>query len=109
MTDKDKVRLLIADVGGESGTDFIFSDSEILVFLELRGGNVHRAAATALRTIASNRVQTAQVISYLGLETHGDNEASALKSLANDYEAAADSGADTAIEFADLVKSDFGP
>lgn len=109
MEAKDQVRLLISDVGGTSGTDFIFSDTEVEEFLVLRGDNVFRAAATAIRTIAANRVQVAQRINYLGLETRGDEEAKALRELAKSFEETADNSADGAtLEIAELVRSDFG-
>lgn len=110
MEAKDQVRLLISDVGGTNGTSFIFSDTEIEEFLVMRGGNVFRGAATALRTIAGNRVQVAQRINYLGLETHGNEEADALRELAKSLEDQADNGDGSGyeIEFADLVRSDFG-
>lgn len=107
-TAKDEVRLLISDIGGTNGTSFIFKNTEIEGFLNMRGGSVFRAAATALRVIAANRVQVAQRISYLNLETHGDAEAAALRELAATLEKTADSGADSALEFADIVASDFG-
>lgn len=107
-TAKDEVRLLISDVGGQDGNSFIFKNTEIDGFLNLRGGSVFRAAATALRVIAANRVQVAQRISYLNLETHGDAEAAALKDLAKTMDDTADSGASSALEFASIVMSDFG-
>lgn len=36
-TDEGKVRLLISDVGGSTGSDFIFDDDEISAFLAMGG------------------------------------------------------------------------
>src|SRR5688572_3932453 len=65
----DQVRLLISDVGGESGDDFLFSDNEILTFLSMEGENVYKAAAVALRTIAANEAQVMKRIKILELST----------------------------------------
>src|SRR4051794_3225134 len=108
-TAEDKVRLVISDIGGQGGSDFLFKNGEITGFLDLRDGNVMRAAALALITIASNRVQVAQRISYLNLDTSGDAEAKALRLLAQDLEEKADMSTSSAIEFADFVSSGFRP
>lgn len=106
---KDDVRLLIADVGGEDGTKFIFSDEEINRFLSMRSGSVFRASATALRTIAGNRVQVAQRILYLGLQTDGPKESTELRKLAGELEDQADSAAsESGFEIADIARSEFG-
>ena len=85
MTDKDKVRLLISDVGGDAGTDFIFSDDEINTFIEMRT-NLFAAAATALRTMAANQVMVQRRITFLELKTDGPAEADALRRLADKYD-----------------------
>jgi len=89
MTDKDKVRLLISDVGGDAGTDFIFTDDEINTFIEMRT-NLHKAAATALRTMAANQVMVQRRITFLELKTDGPAEADALRRLADKYDETAD-------------------
>lgn len=108
QTAADQVRLLISDVGGSTGSLWIFDNDEIASFLGLKGGNVFRAAALAFRTIAGNRVQVAQRINYLGLETRGDEEAKAIRELAKEFDEMADSGASSEILFAEFVTSDFG-
>lgn len=89
-TDKDRVRLLISDVGGTSGDDFIFSDDEIDAFLEMRT-SVFGAAATALRTIAANEAMVSKRITFLELATDGPAVAKALREAAADLDAQADS------------------
>lgn len=92
-TDLNKVRLLISDVGGQSGSDWIFSDEEITAFLGLRG-SVFRAAATALRTIASNEAMQAKVIEFLDIKTDGAKLAQALRDAAKEMEETADEAED---------------
>lgn len=107
-TDRGKVRLLISDTDDSDATRQLFTDEEIDTFLTLRASSVFRAAATALRTIASNEVQVQKRISILDLRTDGPSEARALRQLADDYEQAADeedreavSGGFAIAEFAD--------
>lgn len=87
---KDKVRLLISDVGGEDGTTFLFSDKEIETFLAIEEQDVYMASATALRTIAGNEAQLLKAITVLELETDGAKVAKALKELAKDLETKSD-------------------
>lgn len=82
LSDRERVRLLISDVGGTSGDDFLFTDDEIDTFLEMRLGRVHLAAATALNTIAANETQVSKRIKYLELETDGPAVARELRELA---------------------------
>jgi hypothetical protein len=94
VSDKNRVRLMISDVGGMDGDSFLFSDSEIETFLELRGDNVNRAAALALRTIAGNEAQVSKRIKFLELQTDGPGVAAELRALADTYEAQDDEDAD---------------
>lgn len=103
-TDKDRVRLLISDVGGPDGTSFLFSDDEILTFLALRPG-VYLAAALALRTIAGNEAQTQKAIKFFDLSTNGPAVAKALLDQARDLELQADDDAD--FEIAEMGVDDF--
>lgn len=89
MADLDNVRLLISDVGGESGTDFIFEDSDIDNFLAMES-HVYRASALALRTLATNEALVQKRISYLGLSTDGPAVAKALLQAATELEGRAD-------------------
>lgn len=85
-TEANDLRLLISDVGGQTGTQFIFSDEEVARFLAHRGGNVERAAALALRTIAANENLTSKRIKFLELETDGPAVAKELLSAAKALE-----------------------
>lgn len=93
-TPKDNVRMLLSDVGGQSGTDWIFSDEEIEAYLTLRSGSVFRAAATALRTIASNEAMQAKVIRFLDISTDGAKLADSLAKAADQMEMTADEAED---------------
>lgn len=92
-TDAERLRLLISDVGGESGTDYIFDSGEIDTFLEMES-NVYRAAAVALRTLAANEALVQKRIKYLELSTDGSSVAEALRKLAADFDNRADTSDD---------------
>lgn len=96
----NQVRLLINDVGGEGGSQWIFSDEEIQRFLTLRGDSVFRAAATALRTIANNEAMTSKVITFLDVKTDGAKLADALRAGADEMEKQADEAEDSDFELA---------
>lgn len=104
---KDQVRLLIADVGGDSGTDFLFGDEEIETFLTLRQDNVFLAAASAMRAMAVNEAMVAKVITFLDLKTDGAKLADALRAAADDMEKQADEDA-SGLAIAELVTEPFG-
>lgn len=87
-----KVRLLVADTGGEDGQTFLFSDLEIEAFLSLESQDIYCAAATALRSIAGNEVQVQKVTTALELETDGSKGAKALLELAKTYDEKSDEG-----------------
>jgi hypothetical protein len=84
--DKNKVRLLISDVGGISETDFIFTDLEIEAFLAMETGSVYRAAGVACRTIAGNEAMVSKRINFLELSTDGPAVATSLLKLAEAYD-----------------------
>lgn len=84
-SDTEKVRLLISDVGGDSGTDYIFSDADIAIFLEM-DAHVYRASALALRTLAANEALVQKRITYLDLSTDGSTTANALLKAAYELE-----------------------
>lgn len=74
-TDVGRVRLLIPDrVAG----DILFEDEELEAFLALESGNVRRAAALALETVAADQALTLKVIKTLDLTTDGAKVAEAL-------------------------------
>lgn len=87
---KDQVRLLISDVGGSSGSDFLFTNAEIEFFLSEREQNVPLAAAMALRTIASNEAMVSKRIKFLELETDGPDVGEFLLKAAKALEEQAD-------------------
>jgi len=99
LTEVQKIRLLISDVGGDSGNDFVFDDDEINAFLEM-GGDLFSAAAHAARTLAMNAVLVSRRIKFLELQTDGPAEAKALMDLAEKLDAKADS--DSGFEIAEL-------
>lgn len=68
-----------------------------------------RAAATALRTIASNEILVQKRIRFLDYSTDGPAEAEALRELAASLEASADEheGADAGFDWAEMVHNPF--
>lgn len=88
-TDAGKVRLLISDVGGADGSNFIFNDDEIVAFLAMES-HYYRAAAAALRTMAASEVMVQKRIKFLELSTDGPAEATALQALADRLDDRAD-------------------
>lgn len=82
-----KVRLLISDIGGQSGADFIFEDNEIEAFLEMRE-SIGLAAALALKTMAANTALVMKVIKFMELTTNGAETAKALRETAESLEKA---------------------
>ena len=87
-TNAGKVRLLISDIDSSNP---IFQDDAVEAFLSIaQGGNVKRAAATALTVIATNEVLVQKRIKLLDLQTDGPAEANALRLLAADLRAEAE-------------------
>lgn len=91
--DRSKLRLLISDTGGDSGSDYIFNDNEIDTFLEMELV-LYRAAATALRTLAANEALVQKRIKFLELTTDGPAVAKELRATATDFETRADASDD---------------
>lgn len=89
-----KVRLKISDVGGTTGDEFIFQDDEIQAFLDMAGGNIALAAASALRTIATNEALVQKRIKFLELSTDGSAIAKELRELAATFAEEAETGGD---------------
>ena len=101
-----RVRLLVPD---NDSANYIFDDDEIDAFLALEG-DVRRAAALALETIASNEALTLKVIRLLDVQTDGRavsdallKRAAALRKQADD----ADMAAGGAFDVAEMVFDDF--
>lgn len=94
-----KIRLLIPD---NQPVGYVFEDAEIEAFYAMEG-NVRRAAALALETIASNETMVLKVIKLLDIQTDGAKVADALferagrlRSQAEDDEAIDNAGFDIA-------------
>lgn len=85
ISDRDKLRLLVSDVGGDSGTSFVFTDEDLDTFLQLRYGNVLLAAALALNTLAANEALVSKRITFLELTTDGPAVAAELRQLAMQF------------------------
>lgn len=88
LSPTEVVRLLISDTN--TGDAQLFTDDQIGAFLGLYAGNVHRAAAKALRTIAASEVLVSKKIRTQDLSTDGPAVAAALRALADDCLAEAD-------------------
>lgn len=87
-TSAGKVRLLISDIDAAAP---IFQDDAIAAFVTMTpGGNVKRAAALALMTLAANETLVQKRIKTLDLSTDGPAEAEALRKLAMDLRKQAD-------------------
>lgn len=104
--DAGRVRLLVPD---NDSANYIFDDDEINTFLAL-DGDVRRAAALALETIASNEALTLKVIRLLDVQTDGRavsdallKRAATLRKQADD----ADMAAGGAFDVAEMVFDDF--
>lgn len=94
LTEVGQIRLLISDVGGDDGESFIFNEDEVQAFLNLEPSHLYRAAALALRTLASNEALVQKRIKYLELETDGPATAKALLEAAKGLEERADKAED---------------
>lgn len=107
-TDPGRVRLLITDTSDDPSVQ-LFVDDEIGTFLTLEAGNVFRAAALALETVAVDQALVLKVIRTLDVQTDGAKVSDALLKRAvmlraradDDIEDAADDFA--VAEFADPV------
>ncbi len=104
MTDIDTVRLLIADTSTDP-TKQLLTDDQVQAFLDLEGGAVKLAAATALDAIATSEVLVLKVITGNGLTTNGAAVAAALQkqaqSLRDQYDRSDDGGYFEIIPFCD--------
>ena len=79
---RDLVRFLVNDPKLDDGAP-VFSDAELDGYLELEGGNVKRAAAQAIDTIADNEALASKVIRTENqLGTDGAKVADALRKRA---------------------------
>lgn len=85
--DEGRVRLLIGDVSTDSPA---LDDDQIRGYIDLEGGNLKRAAAAALDTIASSEVLVSKVITTQDRSTDGAKVADALRKHAASLRAQAD-------------------
>ncbi|WP_224279130.1 hypothetical protein [Nocardioides lacusdianchii] len=92
-TPEGQVRLLINDT---ATTDPVFTDDEITTFLALEDGNVKRAAAQALDTIADDEALTSKAIRTQDLATDGAKVADSLRKRAASLRSQADKADDDA-------------
>ena len=101
-TNTAKIRLLISDI---DDTERIFNDEAISAFLSMAlDSNIKRAAALALRVIATNEVLVQKRIELLDLKTDGPAEAKVLRELASDYDNQATAEEiDGAFDWAEMV------
>ncbi len=98
-SDAGKVRLLIADTD-ESAE--ILTDEQIGAFVSLaRNGNVKRAAAMALRTIATSETLIQKKLKTLDLETDGAALGSELRQQAAQLDKSADDDEERDAVFSD--------
>lgn len=95
-----RVRLLIADLpkDGEAGcgTGTLLTDTQVEDLLDLSGGNVKRAAARALRTIATSEVLLSKKITQQDLSVDGPAVAAELRAQADALDAEAQRDEDRA-------------
>lgn len=98
--DISRVRLLIADLpkDGEAGcgTGTLLTDTQVEDLLDLSGGNVKRAAARALRTIATSEVLLSKKITQQDLSVDGPAVAAELRAQADALDADAQRDEDRA-------------
>lgn len=98
--DISRVRLLIADLpkDGEAGcgTGTLLTDVQVEDLLDLSGGNVKRAAARALRTIATSEVLLSKKITQQDLSVDGPAVAAELRAQADALDAEAQRDEDRA-------------
>lgn len=91
--DISRVRLLIADLpkDGEAGcgTGTLLTDTQVEDLLDLSGGSVKRAAARALRTIATSEVLLSKKITQQDLSVDGPAVAAELRAQADALDAEA--------------------
>lgn len=87
-TPNGRVRLLIADTSENAA---LYQDEDITAFLAMASdSNIFRAAALALRSMATNEIMVQKRIKLLDLSTDGPAEALQLRLLAKSYDDRAD-------------------
>ena len=103
-TDVGQIRLLLGDTdANEAGEYLWFSDEELEALAGLYNGSVKRAAARALRIVAASHALILKKWSQNDQSVDGPAVAEALRQIAKDYEAEADSEEQTGAGFFELV------
>lgn len=106
-TDIGKVRLLITDTNTAAP---LFEDDQIEAFLAMQGGNVKRAAASGLETIArSEALISKKIRTSDGLSTDGPAVAKELRESAAALRAEADADDDDGADDFGMDIVDFNP
>lgn len=88
QTDEGRVRLLLGDTDTDN---LVLNDDQIGGFLDIAEGNIKRAAAAALDTIASSEALLSKKIRTQDRQTDGPAVADALRAHAKALRAEADS------------------
>jgi hypothetical protein len=78
-TDIGRVRLLVSDVDPDN---LILSDEQVQAYLDMEGGRLKRAAASALDAIASSEALVSKVITTQDRSVDGSKVADALRKQA---------------------------
>ena len=105
-TEIGKMRVIIPD---RDEANVLFQDEELQVFLDL-AGDVRRAAADALDTLASSQAMILKVITTLDLQTDGAATARALREHAKalrEQAREADAGDGNLFEIAEMPDDAF--
>ena len=89
----ESVKLVRLLTGDKAEDNFIFTNEEMEMFLELNSGNVYYAAADALDAIAANAAYTLKVLTILDVTTNGQATAEAIRASAAALRAKADADA----------------
>jgi hypothetical protein len=103
-----RVRLLAADTSDDPN-EVLLDDEQIEAILDIEGGNIRRAGALAIETIATDQALVLKVIRTLDLQTDGAKVAEVLLKRAALLRGQADDDADdpdddfAIAEFADPV------
>jgi len=101
--DSGKVRLLLHDTTtGTYGTDYDFSDADILALLEQNSDNVWLAAADGCRVMASKLIASSFSLNIAGaISIDKSRQAETWKSLAIEYTNRATGSSENVVEFID--------
>lgn len=78
-TDIEKVRVLIPDTEAVFDGTTLFSDDDIITYLEIANNNVLRAASYAVLAMATSEAIISKVIRTQDLQTNGATLAEALR------------------------------